>query len=59
MQANILEILEHSGTFWNLLEPSGSLEPSEFQLDYGQTDGQTYISTSRAAPSQLKMVFCF
>ena len=48
-------IMEHSGTFCNLLEPSGSLEPSEFQLVRDRrTDGRTYISTSRAAPSQLK-----
>ena len=42
--------------FWNILEPSGSLEPSEFQLGDRRTDRQTDIRTSRAAPSQLKIL---
>ena len=37
-----------SGTFWNLLKPSENLE---FQIDHRQT----YLSTSRAAPLQLKI----
>ena len=49
-------LLEPFGTFWNLLEASGSfwnlLVLQNFKLI---TDGQTDISTSRAAPSQLKM----
>ena len=45
------QLQEASGTFRKLLEPSGT---RKFQLDYRQTDRHTDISSSRAAPSQLK-----
>ena len=50
------KLQEASGIFWNLQEPSGWFrnlqKPENFNLS---TDGHTDISSSRAAPSQLKM----
>ena len=63
MKCNVWNLLEPSGTFWNLLEPSGTfwnlLEAWNLQNFNLMTHGRTYISTSRAAPSQLKKsIFC-
>ena len=55
-----------SGTFWNILEPSGTFRSLKFSTwwhtdtrTHGHTDGQTDIRTSRAAPSQLKIWWYF
>ena len=57
-------VLEHSGTFcmyfgtfWNILHTySNYLAVFSNWVTDGQTDGQTYIRTCRAASSQLKMI---
>ena len=46
---------ELSGTFRNLQEPSGTFRSLIFSI-WLRTDGQTDISSSRAAPSQLKIL---
>ena len=57
---NFRKLKEAAGSRRKLQEASGSYrnlqKPENFNLSgNGQTDGQTYISTSRAAPSQLKI----